>query len=225
MLSVLITGVARGIGYELARMALSDGSKVYGSVRSAGDADDLTTEFGDQFVPLIFDVRDQDAVLTASMHVSQLDIIINNAGVIGPDDADTISASTDDFLNVFHINSIAPLNIIKAFLPILRLSENAKFISVSSQMSWMGYAKSDHIAYRASKAALNKIMQGLATDLAFENIPLCIIDPGWVRTDMGGPEADNDAKDVATGIWGISKNLHMFQSGKFIRWTGEERDY
>lgn len=225
MSSVLITGVSRGIGFELAHLALNDGCKVYGSVRLAADADHFTTEFGNQFVPLIFDVTDQDAILAASMHVNELDIIINNAGVIGPEDEDTVLSSTDEFLNVFNINSIVPLIVAKAFLPILRRSENAKIMSISSRMSWMGYAKSDRISYRASKAALNKIMQGLATDLAPENIPVCVVDPGWVQTDMGGPEADNDPKDVAAGIWSIAKSLRMSQSGTFIRWTGEERDY
>lgn len=225
MNSVLITGVARGIGCELARAALIDGFKVYGSVRSEDDADKLTTEFSSQFVPLVFDVTDQDAVLTAAMQVDELNIIINNAGVIGPEDKDTVSACTDEFLNVFNVNTVAPLNVAKAFLPNLLLGEDAKIISISSQMSWMGYAKSDRIAYRASKAALNKIMQGLATDLAPESIPVCVVDPGWVRTDMGGFEADNDPKDVAAGIWNIAKNLQMSQSGTFIRWTGEEREY
>lgn len=225
MFSVLITGVARGIGYELARLAISDGFKVYGSVRSATDAGKLIAEFGSQFVPLIFDVTDQDAIHAASMQVKVLDIIINNAGIIGPADEDTASANITDFLNVFNVNTVAPLFIVQAFLSVLRQSKNAKIISISSQMSWMGYAKSDRIAYRASKTALNKIMQGLATDLASENIPICVIDPGWVQTDMGGPDADNDPIDVATGIWDVARNLQMPQSGKFIRWTGEEREY
>ena len=225
MPSALITGVARGIGFELARVALDDGFKVYGSVRSASDADYLATEFGSQFVPLIFDVTDQDAVLTASMQISELDIIINNAGIIGPEDTDTVSASTDEFLRVFNINSVAPLNISTTFLPALRKVEGGRIISISSQMSWMGYGKSDRIAYRASKVALNKIMQGLATDLTPENIAVCVIDPGWVRTDMGGADADIDPHDVSVGIWNIAKNLTMSQSGKFIHWNGDEREY
>lgn len=151
MNSVLITGVARGIGYGLARAALSDGFIVYGSVRSAGDADKLTTEFGDHFMPLIFDVTDQDAVLTAAMQIGELNIIINNAGVIGPEDKDTVSARTEEFLNVFNVNTVAPLNVAKAFLPNLRIGEDAKIISISSQMSWLGYAKSDRIAIALQK--------------------------------------------------------------------------
>ena len=89
----------------------------------------------------------------------------------------------------------------------------------------MGYAKSNHIAYRASKVALNKVMQGLASDLAPEGIAVCVIDPGWVRTDMGGPEADLDPVVVAGGILDIATKLTMAQSGAFLRHDGTPRDW
>ncbi|MEP3199969.1 MAG: SDR family NAD(P)-dependent oxidoreductase [Lentilitoribacter sp.] len=222
---VLITGAARGIGYQLCKAALSDGSKVLGSVRSHSDADKLTNAFGENFTPLVFDVHDQEAVSKALSNIDELDILISNSGVIGPDDDSTITASIDEFHSVFEVNTIAPLRLAQLVLPKLKASNRPAILSISSQMSWMGYAKSDHISYRASKAALNKIMQGLSTDLAPENIPVCVVDPGWVRTDMGGENADNDPSDVAAGIWQVAKKLDMKKSGKFIQWTGEEREY
>ena len=225
MSAVLITGVARGIGYQLCKAALSDGCTVYGSVRSTQDADTLKGKFGQNFIPLVFDVRDHDAVSKALSCIKELDVLINNSGVLGPDDLNTVAASTDEFLAVFEINTFAPLRLAQLVLPKLKASSDPAIMSISSQMSWMGYAKSDHISYRASKAALNKIMQGLATDLAQENIPVCVVDPGWVRTDMGGEGADNDPSDVAAGIWQIAKKLDMKKTGKFMQWTGKERDY
>lgn len=222
---VLITGAAKGIGYQLCKAALSDGSKVFGSVRAHSDAEKLKNEFGESFTPLVFDVRDQQAVSKALSDIDELDILINNSGIIGPDDTSTVTASIDEFVSVFEVNTIAPLRLAQLVLPKLKASSRPAILSISSQMSWMGYAKSDHISYRASKAALNKIMQGLSTDLAQENIPVCVVDPGWVRTDMGGEGADNDPSDVAAGIWQIAKDLDMSKSGKFIRWTGEEREY
>ena len=222
---VLITGAARGIGYQLCKAALSDGSKVFGSVRSHADAEKLKNEFREDFTPLVFDVRDQQAVSKALSDINELDILINNSGIIGPDDTSTVTASIDEFVSVFEVNTIAPLRLAQLVLPKLKASSRPAILSISSQMSWMGYAKSDHISYRASKAALNKIMQGLSTDLAQENIPVCVVDPGWVRTDMGGENADNDPSDVAAGIWQIAQDLDMNMSGKFIQWTGKERDY
>ncbi len=225
MRKVLITGAARGIGYELCKIALSDGARVYGSVRTQDDADRLQHEFGDDFTPLVFDIRDRNDVAEKLTQIGELDTLINNAGIIGPDDSDTVSASPDAFSDVFEINTFAPLQMAQLVLPKLKASDHPAILSISSQMSWMGYAKSDHISYRASKAALNKIMQGLATDLAQHEIPVCVVDPGWVRTDMGGADADNDPSDVAKGVWQVVKDLTMSKSGKFIRWTGEERDY
>ena len=79
--------------------------------------------------------------------------------------------------------------------------------------------------YRASKAALNKVMQGLATDLEPEGIAVALVDPGWVRTDMGGVDAENDPIDVAQGVLDIVAQLTVAQTGRFLRWTGEERAF
>lgn len=112
-------------------------------------------------------------------------------------------------------NTLAPLAVAQAFLPNLRAGKQAKIVSVSSQMAWMGYAKSDRIAYRASKVALNKVMQGLATDLAPEGIAVAVVDPGWVRTDMGGAEAEEDAAEVACGVLDVLDALTLEHTGRF----------
>ncbi|MEP1443461.1 MAG: SDR family NAD(P)-dependent oxidoreductase, partial [Hyphomicrobiales bacterium] len=88
-------------------------------------------------------------------------------------------------------------------------------------MSSMARRPSDNLAYRASKAAVNKVMQGLATDLEGEGIPVVLINPGWVRTDMGGAHADLDADDVAHGIVDVADTLSMDDTGTMIRWNGE----
>lgn len=85
--------------------------------------------------------------------------------------------------------------------------------------------KSNQIAYRASKAAVNKVMQGLAVELEPEGIPVVVINPGWVRTDMGGAGADEDPNDVAQGILAIMERLTIEDTGKFLRFTGEEFPY
>ena len=228
MQTILITGVNRGIGFHLARQALSRGNKVYGSCRGLDDAEKTARLLGADFTPLIFDVTDRDAIRNAARTVTgAIDVLINNAGIIGPtgENQSTLNMDFDGFARTLAVNTLAPLAIAQIFLPHLRRSDAAKILSVSSQMAWMGYAKSDRIAYRASKAALNKVMQGLATDLAPENIPVAVIDPGWVRTDMGGAEADSDPDAVARGILDIAQSLDMARTGCFIRWTGEEREF
>ena len=129
------------------------------------------------------------------------------------------------FAHTLTINSIAPLAVAQAVLPRLRKSAAPKILTISSQMAWMGYRKADRIAYRTSKAAVNKVMQGLATALEPEGIPVALVDPGWVRTDMGGAEAELDPKEVATGINNLAEGITLEDTGKFFRWSGEERAF
>lgn len=171
------------------------------------------------------DVTNQRALDHAAALTPPVDILINNAGVIGPERQDPLDMDFDGFAKTLQVNTLAPLAVAQAFLPNLRAAPSARIISLSSQMSWMGYRKADRIAYRASKSALNKVMQGLATRLEPEGIAVALVDPGWVRTDMGGDEADLPAGIVARGILELAQRLEMADTGGFFSHTGEQRDF
>ncbi|PVB63510.1 SDR family NAD(P)-dependent oxidoreductase [Labrenzia sp. 011] len=222
----LVTATNRGIGFELARAALEQGWTVFGSVRSDAAARETAAKLGTGFEPLVFDVRDRKAVARAANALSgSLDLLVNNAGIIGPERQTPTDMDFGGFAETLAVNTIAPLAVSQAFLPHLRLSGAGKILTISSQMAWMGYRKPDTLAYRASKAAVNKVMQGLATALEPEGIPVALIDPGWVQTDMGGPSADNSPADVADGVLKIAETLPLSDTGKFFKWTGEERSF
>ncbi|MBN9670293.1 SDR family oxidoreductase [Roseibium aggregatum] len=226
MPTCVITATNRGIGFELARVALARGWTVFGSIRSMENAETCAAALGDGFLPLVFDVSDHAAVQQAAARIPEgIDLLINNAGVIGPERQTPFDMDFPGFQETLAINTLAPLAVAQAFLPHLRRSGSGRILTVSSQMSWMGYRKSDTLAYRASKAAVNKVMQGLATELEPEGIPVVLVDPGWVRTDMGGPQADNCPIEVAEGIFRIGEGLTLADTGKFLRWTGEERPF
>ncbi|ADZ71237.1 SDR family NAD(P)-dependent oxidoreductase [Polymorphum gilvum] len=228
MATLLITGANRGIGFCLARVALERGWRVLGSARTHAQAEETAAVLGAGFTPLVFDVTDRDGLRRAAAARGEaIDVLINNAGIIGPkpEDQSTLHMDFDGFLETLAVNTLAPLAVAQAFLPHLRRAPGARILTVSSQMAYMGYAKSDRIAYRASKAAVNKVMQGLATDLAAEAIAVGLVDPGWVQTDMGGPEAELAPATVATGILDLAEGLDMSRTGRFFKWTGEERPF
>lgn len=215
MTRILITGSNRGIGHALIGDARARGWTALGSHRRAGAGADL-----------VFDVTDRAALGHAARDLSgPIDILINNAGIIGPERQSPLDMDFDGFAETLAVNTMAPLAVAQAFLPHLRQSPRPRIITISSQMAFMGYRKPDRIAYRASKAAVNKVMQGLATDLETEGIPVVVIDPGWVITDMGGDDADHSAADVARGVLDLATRLTPADTGKFFRWTGEERDF
>ncbi|EDQ31954.1 Dehydrogenase with different specificity [Hoeflea phototrophica DFL-43] len=221
MTTILITGTNRGIGLELAKQALAKGWTVYGSARSEVTDPDAHICEHPKFHDLVFDVTDYEAVRAAASSISEpIDILINNAGIIGPDRQSTLDMDFDGFAQTIAVNTLAPLAVSQAFLPHLRRSAAPRILTISSSMGSLSYAKSDRIAYRASKAAVNKVMQGLATDLEPIGIAVAMLHPGWVRTDMGGAEADIDAGTSANGILKIAEGLTLKRTGRFFNWDG-----
>lgn len=222
MACVFITGASRGIGQRLASLYLERGDKVYATARSIDDLDGLVGQFGDRVVPVPLDVAD-GAAIDALAHVvdEPLDILINNAGVIGPQSDNALSMDFPAFARTLNVNTMAPLRVALALLPALRKAAGSKIITVSSQMGIMAQQKSDRIAYRASKAAVNKVMQGMATDLRAEGIAVMLVHPGWVRTDMGGPGADISIEESVKGLVEVIDGLALETSGTFKAYNGQ----
>ncbi|WBU51940.1 SDR family NAD(P)-dependent oxidoreductase [Paracoccus sp. SCSIO 75233] len=214
---VLVTGAGRGIGQMLATRALSRGWQVTVTLRSGEGPEGAAVH--------CLDVTDRDALRAAAAETGPVDVLINNAGIIGPERQDPLDMDFDGFAETLRVNTLAPLAVAQAFLPNLRQAGNGRVISISSQMAWMGYRKADRIAYRASKAALNKVMQGLATRLEGEGIAVALVDPGWVQTDMGGDGADLSAEEVADGILDLAADMTITDTGRFFRYDGSEREF
>lgn len=221
MTTILITGVGRGIGHELARQALERGWHVVGSVRRAEDADELRDLADIHFQSLVFDVRDGAAIERAAATVEGgIDILVNCSGVIGPGRQSLLDMDFDGFSDTLDVNTVGPLRVTHAFLEHLRLSRRARIITLSSWMGSLSHTHSDRIAYRASKAAVNKVMQGLATDLEPEGIAVASVHPGWVRTDMGGSTADVATHDSAAGVLDLADRLTIETTGRFWNYDG-----
>jgi len=157
----LITGIGRGIGRELARVLLHRGERVVGTLRDLNQTPSEWSEFtaGGQLRLLALDVRDGASIREAAASLDEpIDVLVNNAGIIGPQRQSTLDMDFDGFLETLNINTLGPLRIVQAFLSHLRRAKAARIITISSRMGSLSHAKSDRIAYRASKAAVNKVM-------------------------------------------------------------------
>lgn len=222
MPTILITAVNRGIGRALAELYLARGWRVIGTVRDLtrdGGARQLADEGRLKLIAL--DVRDEASISAAANAVDEpLDALINNAGVIGPDRQSPLDMDFDGFADTLNINVLGPLRIVQAFLPQLRRAKSARILTISSRMGSHESGKSNRIAYRASKAAVNRLMQGLATDLAGEGIAVCVAHPGWVQTDMGGSGADISAQESAAGLARLIDGLSLKNTGAFYNYDG-----
>jgi NAD(P)-dependent dehydrogenase (short-subunit alcohol dehydrogenase family) len=222
MATILITGANRGIGLELARQYVAAGDTVIRTMRGADKADGALGEV----LPLDVTSDASAEELVQRLSGRQIDLLINNAGVIGPEAAHQSSENMDfpGFLATMDANVLGPLRVTQAVLPNLRASKNAKVAVISSRMGQFNSGNfggsSGFVAYRASKAAVSKVFQCLAGDLEPEGIAVAIVHPGWVRTDMGGAGADINVADSAAGIRKVLADLHIAGTGRFMAYDG-----
>jgi short-subunit dehydrogenase len=227
METVLITGTGRGIGFKLVEDFLLKGDDVIGTVRSQS-AHDKLQKLADSLEKQIeihfLDVTSAKSIdnLKESLNKKKIDILINNAGVMGGAHQTYDDLDFEEWERTFQVNTIAPMRIALALLPNLYLSNNAKIIAISSIMGSLAREKVDSIAYRSSKSALNKSMQCLALELKPKEIGVYLMHPGWVRTDMGGPEADISVEASSTGLIKTLARFTLEHSGRFWQYDGEE---
>jgi NAD(P)-dependent dehydrogenase (short-subunit alcohol dehydrogenase family) len=191
MQSVVITGASTGIGWATAKLLLTRGFRVFGSVRKQADADRLKSEFGANFTPLLFDVTDEAAVLAAAREVraalggETLAGLVNNAGiaVTGP----VLELSADQFRRQMEINVIGPVIATQAFAPLLGSDRSLKgkpgrIVMISSVAGKTGNPLT--AAYSASKHAIEGLSESLRRELMLFGIDVIIIAPGAVKTPI-----------------------------------------
>ncbi|WP_293903156.1 SDR family oxidoreductase [Phenylobacterium sp.] len=226
MSTILITGANRGIGLELARQYTEAGDRVFATCRAPAEARDLTLlagGAGGRLTVHAMDVGDAASIAACAKAVGDtpIDVLINNAGILGGKSQTLESIDFDAWIDAFKVMTIGPFRTVQAFLPNLKAAPAAKVMTVTSQLAASTWPFGGSYAYSSAKAAVNKVMQTLAKDLKTQNIAVSMIHPGWVKTEMGGAGADITAEESATGIRGVITGLTSDTSGKFYKWNGE----
>lgn len=222
MPSILITGANRGIGLELTRQYADDGWTVHACCRSPENAHALNklAAAHDNIQVHLLDVTNdaQRAALVAQLEGEPLDILFNSAGVSGGWGKQEFgNCSADAWLEALHINVVTPMLMMQDFVANVAASERKVIANMSSKMgSIADNTSGGSYYYRSSKAALNMVNRGVARDLADKGIAAVALHPGWVRTDMGGP---NGEMSVEESVAALKKNLDAVtqaDSGRFI---------
>lgn len=229
---IVITGANRGIGLALCQELLKHGHRVHAGTRNPAASDRLgrlESQWPVTLTVLPLDINDTESVVAAAARVDTeqdgLDILVNNAAVFPEEGDESIEdIRLEWFDEAFHTNVTGTVRVIKAFLPALRKSERPRIANISSGAgSIASHDNHRMMCYGASKAALNHVTRSLAADL--DPIIVTAISPGWVRTDMGGPNANLSPEESAQALARTILNLSREHSSAFLGRDGTPDGY
>ena len=221
MKSVLIIGASRGLGLEFVRQFRADGWLTLGTCRSP-EQDALLSSVG--ATALRLDVRDESTFpnLSKALNGASIDVCIYNAGVLGPKNDGAVPCAADEFDSVMHTNVLGALRAIPLVAPCL-VKTKGTFAFISSRMGSIGLQTSAaRVTYRASKAALNAVIKTASIEWGPQGVTCISLHPGWVKTDMGGSEADIEPTVSIAGMRNVIARSNADSNGRFFDYTGEE---
>ena len=227
MPTTLITGANRGLGLEFTRQYLDEGYEVIAACRKPAAAQalqKLQRESQHALTLLEVDVADSASVERAAARVpnAAIDILINSAGLMGKGGS-IGSIDYDEWTRTLNVNVLGPARMSEAFLAQVARSEQRLIVTITSGMgSIADNTSGGSIPYRTSKAAVNMLMRSAALDLKSRRITCVVVNPGWVKTDMGGPNARISPEESIGAMRRLFSKLGPGDSGRFYHYDGRE---
>lgn len=229
MPTTLITGANRGLGLEFVKQYAAAGWRVHACCRSPEDAKllkQLAAASNGAITVHALDVADFDQIdrLADLLSDDAIDLLLNNAGIY-PDRGQSTFGKTDydAWADGFRVNTMAPLKMAEAFVEHVARSSLRKIAIVTSKMgSVADNGSGAYYIYRSSKSALNMVAKSLAHDLAPHGIAIALLHPGWVKTDMGGPDAWITPEQSIEGMCKVIEKVTLDDSGVFYAYDSQQ---
>lgn len=208
----LVTGANRGIGFEIVRQLSRLGVIAVLSGRDKEKAETAASKLkseGIEVAVVPIDVDSDDSVADGMKQIEglfgRLDILVNNAAVLmdGPESGATISnVSVETIANTFNTNVLGPLRLTRAAIPLMERNNYGRIVNMSSSLGQLTDMGGGWPAYRLSKVSINVLTRMFAAEAVASNIKVNSVDPGWVKTEMGGPNAQLSVEEGAeTAVW------------------------
>ena len=228
-MNVLVTGADTGLGLAVVKRFLQGAYEVFAGVyRSALDLNALTLEYGGSLALIPLDVANMDSVRAAVQQVRErtgaLDIIINNAGVHLKNSQlplAELDLADGHLQRTMDVNTFGPLRVVQQFQPLLEKGDAKLILNISSEAGSISDCRRENqFAYCMSKAALNMQSRILQNYLGPRGFQVLAVHPGWMRTNMGGPQAALDADESAEGIFQLATRKRNTDDPMYVDFRG-----
>lgn len=222
---VFITGANKGIGFETGRELGKRGFLVFIGARDPGRGQEAVHKLTAERIEATFvqiDVENRESIRkaaeTVASHTQQLDVLVNNAAIYVAGDVNLLDLNPDLFERTVRTNVFGPVYVTQAFAPLLRKSTRASVINISSGLGALTADNgSTAPGYSISKTALNAVTKQMSAAFAADGVAVNSVCPGWVRTDMGGPNAHRSVAEGADSIVWLASEAPRELTGRFIR--------
>lgn len=220
----LVTGANRGIGFEVARQLAMRGFTTILGARDTQKGEEAASSLrqdGLKVIPVQLDVTDQQSIDAAKRFVEEwygkLDVLINNAAILYDEWQRAENANLNIVREAFETNMLGAWRMCQAFIPLLRKSKHARIVNVSSESGSLAVMGGGTPAYSVSKVALNALTRMLADELRGSRILVNSVCPGWVATEMGGPDAPRTVEEGAESVLWAATLPDNGPTGGFFR--------
>jgi NAD(P)-dependent dehydrogenase (short-subunit alcohol dehydrogenase family) len=226
--TALVTGANRGIGLEVCRQLGRQGVKVFLTARDAAAGEEAASQLRQEgmevhFLPMNVARREsvQEAATTLAQRGVQVDVLVNNAGILG--ERGVLDSPAEEWVETLDINFFGALWTSTAFVPAMVRAGYGRVVNVSSGWGSFGEGLGGSAPYSVSKAALDALTLKLSREVRGD-VKVNAVCPGWVRTRMGGPSANRSPEQAAEGIvWAATlpesgPNGGLFRAGKPLPW-------
>ena len=229
MQRVLVTGANRGIGLEFARQFVEGGARVFAACRKPGQATDLTRlalAHPGRLAVLPVDLAKPASIAELAHEVGMLtdalDLLVNNAGVLVSGERFG-KLEARNLAETFATNVTGPVLLTQAMTPLLAAGSKPRVMSLSSTLGSIAECDAfETPSYSISKAALNMAMRQLSHELGARDITSFVVNPGWVKTAMGGPRAQIDVQQSVAGMLALLDRPAAKLQGRFLSWDGTD---
>ena len=227
MTNVVITGANRGLGLGFVKNYLGKNVDVVSTTRDLKSSKELLAlkeKFPNNLEIFELDLLKESAGDTLANFLGErpIDILINNAGV-GSTNQHFEAVSPKPWLEVLKVNLIAPLMITQSIINNVKKGSDKKIYFLSSQLGSIGdNASGGMYIYRSSKTGLNQVVKSLSVDLKPQGITVVSLHPGWVKTDMGGPDAPVSIDESIEGMMQVIDSTDIRDTGRFLNYDGKE---
>ena len=231
-MTVLITGTSRGIGLALAKEMAARGWRVLAGARHPAAAHALQAaarEAGPGSIDILtLDVRSDESVRSAAEEAEAklraLDVLVNNAGVFPEEGSEPLEKlPLDCFEEAFSVNVVGVARVTRTFLPLLTRAAHPRVINISSLAGSIAEKEdSRYYCYSSSKAALNMLTRAMAAELRPRGVTVVAVTPGWVKTEMGGPNATITAEESARSLAATIDRVTHHDAGQFLDRDGNK---